>query len=99
MSELREAIARAIGTYLEGKNFSVFGGTEAVLSADDFCLPIDTLEVADAALAAIEARGMVVVPKEPHIGPDYEVGLWSRRNWEALLRDHYAMTAAARTED
>lgn len=61
MSELREAIARAIGTYLEGKNFSVFGGTEAVLSADDFCLPIDTLEVADAALAAIEAQGVRLV--------------------------------------
>ncbi len=97
MSELREAIAAAIRQHVTA-SVTIY---EAPLEYEPtHSVEIEGIdEAADAALAAIEARGMVVVPKEPHIGPDYEAGLWSRRNWEALLRDHYAMIAAARTED
>ncbi len=35
-------------------------------------------------------EGWQLVPKEPLIGINYEIGLWSRRNHEAMLEDQSA---------
>jgi hypothetical protein len=35
-------------------------------------------------------EGYVLVPKEPLVGINYEIGLWSRRNHEAMLEDQLA---------
>lgn len=53
------------------------------------------LAEAAAARAALQARatipqGMRMVPVEPICGPEYDAGNWSRRNWEAALRDQGA---------
>lgn len=42
--------------------------------------------------------GMMLVPIEPVIGKEYEAGAWSRRQWEAALRDQMAAaTVGAQT--
>ena len=38
-------------------------------------------------MAGPPPEGMVMVPREPIVGKNYEAGLWSRRNWEAMLED------------
>jgi hypothetical protein len=56
----------------------------------DFCKEAG---VTGSPLRAAPAQGAVVVSVEPITGPNYEAGLWSRRNWEAALEDQRAAPA------
>jgi hypothetical protein len=46
--------------------------------------------------AKVLPAGCLIVPIDPEAGPEYQLGNWSRRNWEAALRDIETLKYAQR---
>ncbi|MCY1169395.1 hypothetical protein D9M73_94230 [compost metagenome] len=55
----------------------------------------DNMDRAAELLQELSSRAPVAVGVEPRTGPNYEAGLWSRRNHESMLEDQRTTTPAA----